>query len=206
MITPNSIVGNPKAKIVIDVLIIGALIFVLWYVLKLVKGIGNAGANVTEAAGDVTAGAGAVIKEATTNATTAGANAAVAAADKASKDIKQKPTKTDAELQSMANTIFNAGRVYNVGGLDVDYQAIYRELTKVQNDADFLRLITLFGTQYRYTFGAPTAGKFDLTNFVKHVYGDKLYPVAAKDGKKYRYLDVINANFKQKKPALKFLF
>lgn len=206
MITPNSIVGNPKAKIVIDVLIIAAVIFVLWYVLKLVKGGAEAAGNVTEAATDVTAGAGAIVKEATTNATTAAASAAVKAADKASQEIKQKPTKSDAELQTIANAIFNAGRVWNKAADDTDYQAIYRELTKIQNDADFLRLITLFGTQYRYTFGVPTAGKFDLTNFVKHVYGDKKFPVKATDGKYYTYIDVINANFKRKKPALKFLF
>jgi hypothetical protein len=187
-----------RAKLAVNVLLVVAIAFVLYYVLKTFKGVG-------EAASDITSGAAEVAHEATTNVSSDDAQAAVDLAKKALEKTSQKPTKTDIELKSIANAIFDAGRVYNVGGMDVDEMKIYRELTKLQNDADLLRLIVLFGTKYRYTFGVPTRGKFSLIEFVKDVLGDTMYPVKATDGKKYKYIDVINANWKRKKPAMKIL-
>lgn len=193
----ENLVDN-RAKLAVNVLLVVAIAFVLYYVLKTFKGVG-------EAASDITSGAAEVAHEATTNVSSDDAQAAVDLAKKALEKTSQKPTKTDIELKSIANAIFDAGRVYNVGGMDVDEMKIYRELTKLQNDADLLRLIVLFGTKYRYTFGVPTRGKFSLIEFVKDVLGDTMYPVKATDGKKYKYIDVINANWKHKKPAMKIL-
>jgi hypothetical protein len=193
----DNLIDN-RAKLAVNVLLVVAIGFVLYYVLKTFKGIG-------QGASDITAGAAEVAHEATTNVSTEDAQAAVDYAKNTLAKMTQKPTKTDAELKSIANSIFDAGRVYNIGGMDNDLTKIYRELTKLQNDADLLRLIVVFGTKYRYTFGVPTAGKYDLLEFVKKVFGDTLYPVKATDGKKYKYIDVVNANWKQKKPAMKIL-
>ena len=172
-------ISNDKSKIILDVVIIGAVIFVLYYILKLVKGVGNVGEAIL------------------TNPASEGAENASTLAGKALKNLTQKPTKSEAEMQTIANAIFDAGRVYNMG-LDIDEDTIYRELTKMQNDADVLLLVKIFGSKYRYTFGVPTAGPYDLFTFVKNALGDS-HP--SNDPRKY--VTLINTNWSRKSTPIK---
>ena len=110
----------------------------------------------------------------------------------ASKGIKQ--TKTTAELQSIANAIFQAGYVYNIGGIDEHPDVIYRELSKMQNDADIMKLIQLFGSKKRYTFGLPSTNPMDLFTFVKHVLADE-----SPSNMDTTYIDLINQNWSSPK-------
>ena len=171
--------SNDKTKIILDVVIIGAVIFVIYYILKLVKGVGNVGETIL------------------TNPASEGAESAADKAGQALNTIKQKPTKSEAEMQTISNAIFDAGRVYNMG-LDIDEAKIYRELTKMQNDADVLLLVKTFGAKYRYTFGIPTAGPYDLFTFVKNALGD-----SKPDNDARSYITLINTNWSRKSTPIK---
>lgn len=176
MITPNSIVSNDKAKIVIDIVIIVAIIYVLYKVLNLF--------------GKTAQGVTGIVEGVTTNVGTAPSQSVVDKANESLAVIGQKPTKTSAEIQSIANTIFENGRVFNVGGLDTDTRAIVHELTKMQNEADVLTLIKYFGVRGRYTFGVQTKNDMDLFTWLRDVLDSD-------------EVNEVNSNWSRKKPPIK---
>ena len=179
----DKITTNPNARLAIDIIIVVAIIFVLYKLSKLFTG-------VTDIAESI------VTNPASAGAENVGSQATTALNTLASKGIK--PTKTSAEMQSIANTIFNAGRVYNVGGIDTKPDVIYRELTKMQNDADVLLLAKLFGSQQRYTFGIPSTNPMDLFTFVKDVLGSD-----TPSNSSMTYIDLINKNWSRKSTPIK---
>jgi hypothetical protein len=174
---------NANARIAIDIIIVVAIIFVLYKLMKVFSGVTNIAEEI-------------VTNPATAGAENVGTQAGNALSTLATKGIK--PTKTTAEMQSIANTIFNAGRVFNIGGIDTKPDVIYRELTKMQNDADVLLLIKLFGSQQRYTFGVPSTNPMDLFTFVKDVLGTN-----TPDNSPLTYVDLINKNWSRKSTPIK---
>lgn len=175
--------SSDKTKLAIDIIIIVAIIFVLYKLMGLFSGVTNVAEEI-------------VTNPASEGAENVGAQATTALQTLATKGIK--PTKTTAEMQSIANTIFNAGRVYNIGGIDTEPAVIYRELTKMQNDADVLLLVKLFGSKKRYTFGLPSTNPMDLFTFVKDVLGTD-----NPDNTTLTYVELINKNWSRKSTPIK---
>jgi hypothetical protein len=173
MITPNSIVSNDKTKMAIDIVIIVAIIYVLYKVLNVF--------------GKTAEGVTGIVEGITTNVGTAPSQSVVDKANEGLATIGQKPTKTPAELQSIANTIFEDGRVFNVGGIDTDTRSIVHELTKMQNDADVLTLVKYFGVRGRYTFGIQTKDNMDLFTWLRDVLDNS-------------EIQEVNSNWSRKKP------
>lgn len=173
--------SSDKTKLAIDIVIIVAIIFVLYKLSKVFSGV----TDIAE---------GIVTNPASEGAQNVGTQAGQALGTLANKGIK--PTKSTAEMQSIANTIFENGRVLNIGGIDVHPEVIYRELSKMQNDADILLLAKLFGSKQRYTFGLPSTNPMDLFTFVRDVLADE-----TPSNIDTTYIDLINRNWASSKKA-----
>lgn len=107
---------------------------------------------------------------------------------KAVKETGQKPTKSDAQLSEIAETIYNDLRFTALD--DKKDDAAY-QVTRVQNDADVWRLIQLFGKRQEYFFGIPAGAKQTLSAFI--VSNLSKAKVAA-----------INDNYRRKKITFRF--
>lgn len=79
----------------------------------------------------------------------------------------QKPSYSDANYNTFANTIYNSMR-FAVGD---DYATVESTMKKMNNDLDVAKLIAAFGTRQNYAFGIPVGSKMDLFTFVQAELG-----------------------------------
>lgn len=100
----------------------------------------------------------------------------------------QKPTKSTAEWQVIADQIYNDLRYSAVSDnkADAGYQ-----VARVKNDADFWELYRLFGKRREYLFGIPSGSLMDLSAFIRSNLSEKA-------------IKTINANYQSK--GIKFRF
>lgn len=91
-------------------------------------------------------------------------NTDIAAAQKSG----MKPSFSDANYNTFANTIYNSMR-FAVGD---DYGTVEETLKKMKNDLDVAKLIAAFGTRQNYAFGIPVGSKMDLFTFVQAELGN----------------------------------
>jgi hypothetical protein len=111
-------------------------------------------------------------------------------ADKEAKKLESagiKASKSNAEWQSIANTIFENGKIKNPAtfGADNDFKGIVYQMSRVQNEVDVYKLIQYFGTHNRFAFGVPVTQEMDLFNFVRNCLDDS-------------YIATINSNWSRK--------
>jgi len=114
----------------------------------------------------------------------------LALADKEVKKLENigvQASKSDSEWQSIANTIFENGKIKNplTFGADNDFKGIVYQMSRVKNEIDIYKLIKFFGTHNRFLFGAPVTAEMDLFNFVRNCLDDS-------------YIATINSNWSRK--------
>lgn len=100
----------------------------------------------------------------------------------------EKPTKSEAEFQVIADQIYNDLR-YSAASdnkSDAGYQ-----VARVKNNADFWLLYKLFGKRREYLFGIPSGSLMDLSSFIRSNLSDKA-------------IKTINSNYASK--GIKFRF
>lgn len=100
----------------------------------------------------------------------------------------QKPSFSDSNYNTFANTIYNGMR-YAVGD---DYTTVENTLKKMKNDLDVAKLMKAFGLRQNYGFGFPVGSPMDLFTFVQHELGNEWGGLTA-----YRVRS-INADWKKK--------
>lgn len=100
----------------------------------------------------------------------------------------EKPTKTVAEWQIIADQIYNDLRYSAVSDnkADAGYQ-----VARVKNNADFWQLYKLFGKRREYLFGLPSGGLMDLAQFIRGNLSAKA-------------IATINDNYKRKNIKFRF--
>ena len=76
---------------------------------------------------------------------------------------KQKPTYSDAQLEAIANIIYQDLRY---SALDDDKKDAIIQLKKMNNTADVYRLMEIFGKKQEYWFGIPNGSRQTLPEFV----------------------------------------
>ena len=79
-----------------------------------------------------------------------------------------KPSFSDSNYMSFANTIYNSMR-YCVGD---DYGSVESTMKKMNNDLDVAKLIKAFGVRQDYCFGIPSGDPMDLFTYVRKELGN----------------------------------
>lgn len=81
----------------------------------------------------------------------------------------QKPSFSDSNYNTFANTIYNSMR-YAAGD---DYTTVENTLMKMKNDLDVAKLIKAFGMRQDYAFGIPVGSPMDLFTYVQKELGNE---------------------------------
>lgn len=79
-----------------------------------------------------------------------------------------KPTFTDSQYETIANTIYNSMR-YCVGD---DYATVEIKMKQMKNNIDVAKLIKAFGKRQDYCFGVPVGDEMDLFTYVQKELGN----------------------------------
>lgn len=80
----------------------------------------------------------------------------------------QKPSFTDSNYVTFANTIYNSMR-FAVGD---DYGTVETTMKRMKNDIDVAKLIKAFGQRQDFFFGIPAGSPMDLFTFVQKELGN----------------------------------